>query len=79
MNNQSVECGCDEIPQSLLSTDQALTTLTNAAKVINATEFVALDEALGRILATNIFLILMYPDLITLLWMATPFILKKIK
>lgn len=54
MNNQSVECGCDEIPQSLLSTDQALTTLTNAAKVINATEFVALDEALGRILATNI-------------------------
>lgn len=54
MSDQNAECGCDEIPQPLLSTDQALATLTNAAKVISATESLELDEALGRVLSADI-------------------------
>lgn len=54
MSNQNVECGCDEIPQSLLSTDKALATLTNAVKVISVTESLELDGALGRILGVDI-------------------------
>lgn len=54
MSDQNAECGCDEIPQPLLSTDQALATLTNAAKVISATESLELDEALGRVLSVDI-------------------------
>ncbi|WPE16992.1 molybdopterin molybdotransferase MoeA [Candidatus Thioglobus autotrophicus] len=54
MSDQNTECGCDEIPQPLLSTDQALATLTNAAKVISTTESLELDEALGRVLSADI-------------------------
>ncbi|ALE53266.1 molybdopterin molybdochelatase [Candidatus Thioglobus autotrophicus] len=42
------------MPQPLLSTDQALATLTNAAKVISTTESLELDEALGRVLSADI-------------------------
>ncbi len=54
MSDQNAECGCDEIPQLLLSTDQALATLTNAVKVISTTESLELDEALGRVLSADI-------------------------
>lgn len=54
MSDQHVECGCDERPQPLLSTDKALTTLINAAKAISTTELLTLDKALGRVLSANI-------------------------
>ena len=54
MDNQSVDCGCDEIPQPLLSTDKALEILTSTAKEISTTEVLKLDDSLNRVLATDI-------------------------
>ncbi len=54
MDNQSVDCGCDEIPQPLLSTDKALEILTSTAKEISASEVLKLDDSLNRVLATDI-------------------------
>lgn len=54
MDNQQVDCGCDEIVQPLLSTDKALETLIGAAKEIADVEVLALDDSLGRILASDI-------------------------
>jgi molybdopterin molybdotransferase len=54
INNQAVDCGCDEIPQVLLSTDEALEILTNSASSNSKTHLVALDDALDQILAADI-------------------------
>ncbi len=54
MNNQQVDCDCDTVPQPLLSIDKALEILTSSAKVTNDTQLIALDDALGRVLATDI-------------------------
>jgi len=54
MDNQQVDCGCDNIKQSLLSTEQALETLTNTARVTNKTSALGLDDALDRILAVDL-------------------------
>ncbi|BAS68040.1 molybdopterin molybdotransferase MoeA [Bathymodiolus septemdierum thioautotrophic gill symbiont] len=51
MNNQQ---GCNAIPHPLLSIDEALETLIGAAKVINKTQLVALDDALDKVLAFDI-------------------------
>lgn len=54
MDNQSVDCGCDQIIQPLLSTNEALETLTKAAISTNKVEVVKLDDALNRILACDV-------------------------
>ena len=55
MNKAQVDCGCDNVKQPLLSTDQALETLTTAAKVVNKTRLLNLDDALDRILGVDLF------------------------
>lgn len=55
MDNNQVDCGCDDIKQQpLLSIEQALETLTNAAKIIEKTSALNLDDALDRILAVDL-------------------------
>ncbi|MBW5291025.1 MAG: Molybdopterin biosynthesis protein MoeA [Candidatus Ruthia sp. Asou_11_S2] len=54
MDNQQVDCGCDTIPQSLLSIDEALEILINSAKVTNSAQLIELDNALNRMLAVDI-------------------------
>ena len=62
MNNQQVECGCDEIPQSLLSTDEALDILLDSAKVTSKTSYLELDDALNGILAIDLCSSINVPD-----------------
>ncbi|WXT99752.1 MAG: Molybdopterin molybdenumtransferase [Catillopecten margaritatus gill symbiont] len=54
MNNQQVDCDSATVPQPLISIDEALEILTNSVKVTNDTQLVTLDEALHRVLATDI-------------------------
>ncbi len=54
MDHQQADCACDEIPQSLISTSEALTLLTDSARVVNSTQMVVLDDALDRVLATEV-------------------------
>lgn len=54
MNIQSVDCGCDETPQPLLSVDKALDILTSTTQPIGAIQVLALDESLNRILASTV-------------------------
>lgn len=54
MNNQDVDCGCDQVAQPLLSTAEALKLLTNAAQATTSHAEVPLDQALGSILAEDI-------------------------
>ncbi len=54
MNNQQVDCGCDTIPQPLLSIDEALKILIDSAKVTNSTQLIELDGTLNRMLAIDI-------------------------
>ena len=62
MNNQQVECGCDEIPQSLLSTDEALDILLDSVKVTSKTSYLELDDALNGILAIDLYSSINVPD-----------------
>jgi molybdopterin molybdotransferase len=55
MDNQQVDCGCDEIPQTLLSTNKALEILTNTAKATSKKETLNLDNSLNRILANTLY------------------------
>ena len=54
MDNAQVDCGCDEIPQTLLSTSEALEILTRSVNTISSTSTVSLDQALNRALAKDI-------------------------
>mgnify|MGYP003988390991 FL=1 len=54
MKQQQADCACDEIPQSLISTSEALALLIGSARVINTTQMVMLDDALDRVLATDV-------------------------
>ena len=54
MENQQVDCGCDQVQQPLLSTTQALDFLTASAQPMSRYHSLSLDEALGRILAKDI-------------------------
>jgi molybdopterin molybdotransferase len=55
MDNQQVDCGGDEISQTLLSTNKALAILTNTAKATNKKEVLNLDNSLNRILANTLY------------------------
>ncbi|MBW5288968.1 MAG: Molybdopterin biosynthesis protein MoeA [Candidatus Ruthia sp. Apha_13_S6] len=54
MDNQQVDCGCNTIPQSLLSIDEALEILINSAKITNSAQLIELDNTLNRMLAVDI-------------------------
>ena len=54
MSEQQVDCGCDQIPQPLLSTNEALQILTQSAKPISTVQSLDLDNTLGRVLATDV-------------------------
>lgn len=54
MSLHPVDCSCDEIAQSLISTNQALKQLTESANVVTQTQQVLLDDALDRVLATDV-------------------------
>ena len=54
MNNQDVDCGCDQVTQPLLSTAEALSFLTDAAQVTTRHTEVPLEQALGAVLAEDI-------------------------
>ncbi len=54
MDNQSVDCGCEENSQPLLSTSEALRFLTDAANCTSNTNMVKLDDALSQVLAQDI-------------------------
>ncbi len=54
MDNQQVDCGCDQVVQPLMSTTDALDFLLNAAPKNTNTRSVALDDALGQILASDV-------------------------
>lgn len=54
INNQQVDCGCDTIPQPLLSIDEALELLINSAQIIDDIQLIELDDALNKILAVDV-------------------------
>ena len=54
MSSHQADCPCDEIAQPLISTTQALTQLTESANVVTQTQLVLLDDALDRVLATDV-------------------------
>ncbi len=54
MDNAQVDCGCDDIPQALLSTSEALEILTRSANTVSNTSTLELDQALNRVLAKDV-------------------------
>ncbi len=62
MNNQEVDCGCDQVQQPLLSMDEALDFLLNAVVVNTNTHFVSLDNSLYQVLAEDVCSTINVPD-----------------
>ena len=54
MNNQQVDCGCDQVQQPLLSADEALKFLFDSASITKKTQIKSLDESLYQVLAQDI-------------------------
>jgi molybdopterin molybdotransferase len=62
MNNQQAGYSCDEIPQNLLSTKQALDTLLGSVEATSKTNIYKLDDALNSVLAFDIYSDINVPD-----------------
>jgi len=62
MNNQEVDCGCDQLQQPLLAMDEALDFLLNAAEINTDTHLVSLDNSLYQVLAQDVCSTINVPD-----------------
>ena len=62
MNNQEVDCGCDQVQQPLLAMDEALDFLLNAVVVNTNTHTVSLDNSLYQVLAQDVCSTINVPD-----------------
>lgn len=62
MNNQDVDCGCDQVKQPLLAMDEALDFLLNEAEINTNTHLVSLDNSLYQILAQDVCSNINVPD-----------------
>lgn len=62
MNNQEVDCGCDQVKQPLLAMDETLDFLLNEAKINTNTQLVSLDNSLYQILAQDVCSTINVPD-----------------
>ena len=62
MNNQEVDCGCDQVQQPLLAMDEALDFLLNAVVINTNTHLVSLDNSLYQVLAQDVCSAINVPD-----------------
>lgn len=62
MNNQEVDCGCDQAQQPLLAMDEALDFLLNAVVINTNTHLVSLDNSLYQVLAQDVCSTINVPD-----------------
>jgi molybdopterin molybdotransferase len=62
MNNQEVDCGCDQVQQPLLAMDEALDFLLNAVVINTNTQLVSLDNSLYQVLAQDVCSTINVPD-----------------